>query len=229
MFGDSDILNGIGIVITKARKTQNYSISLQSFEDGILQSYPVFLFKKPSRANVDKPYEFDDKEKLINFIKSGPITNPITKISLSNEAISQLKNLRLTYNNEDKNNFNNILRKMKEEIKPKLEKEESIESAYSILKNIENSTFNNLDDLESVIYSNFDRSQISIYINNIRKHEKIDEFNEKVLGKNENKLSLNGEIKNWADKRFDDVISEIKNNRSNHNKDDKTNFENILK
>ena len=118
---------------------------------------------------------------------------------------------------------------MEGEIKQKLGKEESIESAFSILENIQNSTFNKLDDLESIINSDFERSRYSENINKIRNHEKLDKLYEKHLGKDENEPSLNSEILDWIDNQLNDAKSELKNIRSKNNIDDKINIEMILR
>lgn len=54
----------------------------------------VFFFPKPSKKDVGSLYDFEDHEKLLEFLQRNPLDNPNHKITLSEAAIHTIREVR---------------------------------------------------------------------------------------------------------------------------------------
>lgn len=68
----------------------------------------ICVFPMVSRSRVGKQYDFDDHTRLVRFLQTNQIINPVHKIVLSNEASLYVKNVRINANNTIKRNIRNI-------------------------------------------------------------------------------------------------------------------------
>lgn len=97
---------GIGLVVTKGeseisafdyidRINERASKELKSWCDFFKENQAqVFSFPIATVDNIGKDYTFDDYERLFNFVNYNFIENPEHQITLSNEALLELKVMR---------------------------------------------------------------------------------------------------------------------------------------
>lgn len=108
MFPKPEQLNkGMGIVITKGESELNGIDYLEQLIDNsapLVQNWCqyfisnpdcVFTFPMALRIKIGQKYEFDDNQRLIEFLKINPISNIIHKLTISEQATLYIKNMQL--------------------------------------------------------------------------------------------------------------------------------------
>lgn len=189
----SQIEQGLGLVITKAeqdRNAQDYLEELQEnptnemirwcqfFSDHIDQ---VFVMPIPSRSEIGKQYSFDDKERLLNFLNSNYMINPIHKITLSESARSQMENLQMMHVQA----VSDIIRDVFEKISIKFKNEDqsiNLERWLAMMNTMINKRINNTITLKEFINENIpNEGEFNIFFDQLKHYENFDSFINKAL------------------------------------------------
>ena len=125
----NEVLPSIGLIITKCdvsissehvinrlKSISNPSSCLKQIIDYFeAHSDQIYFFPIPSRSNIGKQYEFDDKNRIIEFCNTSTKVNPETHLTLSDEAKSKLKIIRDDHMEKIRKIIKNILMKKNEE------------------------------------------------------------------------------------------------------------------
>lgn len=180
------LLNKIGIVITKGDSefTVNDYITQINEEapEELMQINNYFLnktdllftFPKASRKNVGKLYEFEDKERLLSFIKSDYIINPEHQPSFAQPSIKMVKDMNILHSQK----IDNIMCQIFKEIAKQYQHEKNIDGFDNwlfLIKKMENSNIDNSKDFQLFVQSNFvEIPKLEQKIKEIENYEKVD-------------------------------------------------------
>lgn len=198
MFPDQkQIENGIGIIITKSDPGTDPS----DYIDELMEDAPdivikwcnffidhpekIFTLPQPSKDDVNKEYIYNDKEKLLHFLKTQQIENAIHNIALSKSATDDVRTMKFKRNKQLDSKIADLFDSMydiynKEKDLSELNRWSDLLLKFSKLE------IRNTSDLIKIIQSYLPNDDIfSEYISYLKEFESFDSFISKVFRDNE--------------------------------------------
>lgn len=202
--------NGIGFIFTKTKNKTIENIldmiknnppkSLVKWIN-FIENHPdhVFFFPKPSKKQIGSQYDFDDHERLLEFIRFNPLVNPNQKTTFSENAILKMKEIRSIHLNNVSNKIQNICCKINEQFHLETSSEE-IKRWIDIMQSLVKRKVKTAKDFGKVIQEIIPNwHQYRNDIKCLEEFELFDNFVDKVLYKIEDTSCINDVIRAWCD------------------------------
>lgn len=206
----NQLKQGIGLIITKSKKEWegiDYIESLEKNSSPIVKKWctffrghldHIFVVPKPSKKNVGKQYIYEDRNELIQFLKTDCVVNPEHKIGLNENCLLILKNLRMCHQQKIAQTVNEICVKIGEKFR-KEEKSEAISHWINIIDEIMRNYIKTAKDFIDIICKyipNCDEYENEFI--QLAESEKLDSFIDKVLYSDIETSCINEIVKQWG-------------------------------
>lgn len=158
----------------------------------------VFSFPRPSRKDKDKQYDFNDHEKLLEFLDKDPLINPKHCISISNEAKLKLKIIREDHSKKLSDTVKNLCDKLYNLFSTE-SKSDEINKWYDIIIKLMGSNIKKSRDLDLFLQENIHTNEnFENYIKEIEQYELFDEFIDKIIYSHIDTSCLNEVLQAWC-------------------------------
>lgn len=180
-----ELQNGMAIIITKGdagtagidyidRLKERASEELKEVCNYFLnKSDIIFTFPQASLDKIGETYEFEDKEKLLKFIKSDYILNLEHNVSLGESSMKQIKK-NISQNSQK---IDIVVNRIFEELAKKYQSENNIDDFkkwLNLLKAMQESNINNSNEFKQYIQNNFPPiPRFQLNLNQIEMYESI--------------------------------------------------------
>lgn len=224
IFVDHDTLKkGVGLAITKSQPdytgldyidqlSENASSKLLEWCEFFRNNEDhIFLFPKPTVDDVNQPYQFDDHERLNQFLKTDLIINPAHRISLNENAKLQMENLRISHSCNISNKLHELCNKIDCQFR-KESKISDIDKWIDVMHQLIKFKINNANDFAKVIKNNIPNSELyEEEIQSFSEFEAFDSFIYKVLGTKHDDSCLGDAIFEWVHSS----LIELERNKTN--------------
>lgn len=210
------ILKNIGLVITKGDPEYEGKDYIEELDDLIKRtdnppkelvticnfflSNPdhVFAFPKPRIEDKNKQYDFNDHQRLLEFLTKDLLINPKHHISISNEAKLKLKIIREDHTKK----LSNAVRKLCEKlynIFSTESKSTEINKWYDIIIKLMGYDIKKSDDLDLFLQENIQSNEnFHDDIEEIKEYELFDEFIDKIIYSTLDTSCLNEVLQAWC-------------------------------
>ncbi|KAK8847172.1 hypothetical protein M9Y10_019755 [Tritrichomonas musculus] len=208
MFPDvEELKKGIGLVISKSDPNISKNDYLELLEDnasnGMLQWHNyfvsnidhVFMFPQAKKEDIGKNYNFEDQEKIENFLKNDFIIDPIHKINLNEDAFFYLKNIQLKIFQKDKEAIRNIFILIREFYRNE-------RNSLNLRKWLD--TMNQLkiitksSEFKKFIQTNFSNVNFSNNFDILNENEIMNSFIDKVFETNQSQIDIRNAIEKFS-------------------------------
>lgn len=158
----------------------------------------TFVFPKPSFQDENKQYNFEDHQRLLNFLGQNLLINPDHKITLSTEAILKLNIIRKDHSAKLKSKVQNLCNMIYNQF---LQETTSIELQkwYDIIINLFKANIKKSSELDDFLKHNVPKyEQYHEFIKEIAEYELFDEFIDKMIYEKLDTSCLNEVLQAWC-------------------------------
>lgn len=196
----SELEKGIGIVFTKTDQDADPIdlIDELSYEsEKVVEEWcnffkenpeKIFILPKPLKEDIDKEYEFDDKERLVDFIKKDQI-DPNHVIALSKDAKIILNQVRLKRNKHTDKRMSKMFDTIEGLFRNETDLVE-LNKWSAMLQKFMQDEVKGVNDLIAMIQTHLPNSGVfSEYVDDLRDFEVFDSFLNKIFPGKTTKIS----------------------------------------
>lgn len=223
----SNLIQRVGIVVTKGdidyegndyfkflkekiNETKEPSRDLVRICDYFLNhKNQVFVFPKPSWKNKNQQYDFEDHNRLIEFIHTNPLVNPKHHITLSTEAQLKLQIIREDHLKKLSKSIKKLCDKINNQFANE-SKSSELQKWYDIIYNLLQEDIQTSKELGQFLKKNIPNSeQFTKDLEDISEYELFDEFIDSILYLKINTSCLNEVIQAWCKHAVDELHKSV--------------------
>lgn len=165
----------------------------------------IFTFPKATVKDIGKQYDFEDRERLLEFIQKDYILNPVHEISISEIAFLQMKQVRLIHATDVLDKVNKICEKIHEQFEKEKTSNE-LNKWIDIMHELLHKNINNAKEFAIVIKELIPNSeQYENDFKSLEEFELFDHFLDKIIYKDEKSSCLKDAIRVWCQKSVIDI------------------------
>lgn len=187
------IERGLGLVITKSEQGLSAADYVEQIDDNPHESMikwceffknhldRVFVFPCPPRNAVGQNYQFDDRNRLLEFLKRDHLINPAHKITLSESAKRQMETLQIIHSGK----VTEIIKQMFDKIATKIRKEKNsadFQIWLDLMEKMVDKNINSKNQLRDFVNENISNNgEFDSYYQQLEGFENFDSFIKRAL------------------------------------------------
>lgn len=218
MFPDPEVKDGIGLIITKGDLELTGNDYIERMNDNSPQNMKewceffseksdnVFIFPDLSKNRSANTSDFDDHERLIEFIQDNYIINPLFKFQLGESNKIKINNHKLCIYDQFDESIEQIIDELSYKIQNDNNNLDHFSKWLNDLKDIKNKSNFNIKDINIFIHENIGtNSIIDLQLNKIEEIYRYDSFLDELLKLEQPNSIIAKKINTYINKVIDHI------------------------